>query len=109
MKAGRFLALAGAAAVCCASVFTPAHAVADDLTLSCSNGHRYYFRPQARTVRDEIVTAHLVVAPRRWIKMRLVPMGDGYRYAGRGVWLDGVGPVATLEFWKRPALSCTID
>jgi hypothetical protein len=39
----------------------------------------------------------------------LVPMGDGYRYAGRGVWLDGVGPVATLEFWKRPALSCTID
>ena len=109
MKAGRLLALAGAAVIWGVSTMAPAHAMERGIAVSCSNGHTYYFRPYARTVRDEIVTGQLVLAPHRRVKMRLIPKGDGYRYAGRGVWLDGVGPVATLVIWKGAPLSCVIE
>jgi hypothetical protein len=33
--------------------------------------------------------------------MRLIPMGSGYRYAGRGVWFDGMRGQAVLN-WGRP-------
>jgi hypothetical protein len=109
MKAGRLLALVGAAVAFGMSAITPTLAAERGIPVSCSNGHTYYFKPIALTVRDEIVTGQLILTPHRRVKMRLVPMGDGYRYAGRGVWIDGVGPTATLEVWKRAPLSCEIE
>ena len=108
MRSG-LLALVGIAALLAFSAVAPAAATESGISVSCSNGHTYYFIPHARTVRDEIVTGQLVLAPHRRVEMRLIPKGDGYRYAGRGIWLDGVGPVATLVIWKGAPLSCELD
>ncbi len=40
--------------------------------------------------------------------VRLVPMGVGYRYAGRGIWLDGFRDNALLNFGKHSQVACTI-
>ena len=40
--------------------------------------------------------------------MRLMPLGIGYRYAGPGVWFDGVRQNATLNFGMRSAVQCTV-
>ena len=37
----------------------------------------------------------------RGVHVRLIPMGSGYRYAGRGVWFDGMRQQAVLN-WGRP-------
>jgi hypothetical protein len=36
-------------------------------------------------------------------------MGAGYRYAGRGIWLDGVRNEAVLNFGARQAITCEVD
>jgi hypothetical protein len=41
--------------------------------------------------------------------VRLIPMGDGYRYAGRGVWLDGIRGDATLHFGQHRAVDCLVS
>lgn len=78
------------------------------LALSCDNGRIYAFR--ARSVSDlgEIVTGHLSTSPRSAVHVRLIPMGDGYRYAGRGIWFDGKREVAVLYFGKTSAVNCTV-
>jgi hypothetical protein len=40
--------------------------------------------------------------------MRLMPLGIGYRYAGRGVWFDGVRQDATLNFEMHSAVQHTV-
>jgi hypothetical protein len=35
-------------------------------------------------------------------------MGVGYRYAGRGFWLDGYRDNAVLNFGKQSQVACTI-
>jgi len=56
----------------------------------------------------EVVTAHLVLGPGRGTHVRLIPLGNGYRYAGRGVWFDGIRQEATLNFGPRSSVQCTV-
>ena len=79
-----------------------------DLALSCENGRTYPLCPIAVSDEGEIVTAHLVLGPRRGTHVRLMPLGIGYRYAGRGVWFDGVRQNATLNFGMHSSVQCTV-
>lgn len=40
--------------------------------------------------------------------LRLIPVGFGYRYAARGLWLDGWRSNADLYFGKREPIACTV-
>jgi hypothetical protein len=105
----RFLTrLAGAAFVLAlASPFaTVAHAA--DYVLSCENGRSYPIRARAVTVDGDLVTGYLYTGRHRGAHIRLVPMGAGYRYITRGVWVDGVREDAELDFWRHHPLGCTV-
>jgi hypothetical protein len=88
----------------------PANAgvVADHLSLACSNGHTYALSPRAVAVDGDLVTGYLHLSPRHAVHVRLIPMGDGYRYAGRGVWVDGIRHDATLHFGKHRSVDCLV-
>jgi hypothetical protein len=73
---------------------------------SCENGRAYPLVPVAVSDAGDIVTARLYTAPHRAVAVRLIPMGSGYRYAGRGIWLDGIRNQAVLNFGKSTAISC---
>jgi hypothetical protein len=79
-----------------------------ELQLSCENGRVYPLCPIAVSDQGEVVTAHLAMGRGRGVHVRLVPMGSGYRYIGRGVWIDGVRGDATLFLGKDRALACSV-
>ncbi len=58
-------------------------------------------RSQCRAKVDLVTGYLLVTGHGRGVHMRLIPMGSGYRYAGRGVWFDGMRGQAVLN-WGRP-------
>jgi hypothetical protein len=78
------------------------------LALNCDNGQTYPIRVRAVSEVGELVTGYLYTSPRRAQHFRLVPMGNGYRYAGYGFWFDGVGDEATLDFHVRQT-NCTVE
>jgi hypothetical protein len=78
------------------------------LTLSCENGRSYPLCPIAVSVEGEIVTGRLGLGAGRGVHVRLVPMGVGYRYIGRGVWFDGIRGDAVLYLGKNRAIGCTV-
>jgi hypothetical protein len=78
------------------------------LTLSCENGRSYPLCPIAVSIEGEIVTGRLGISPGRGLHVRLVPMGVGYRYIGRNVWIDGVRSDAVLYLGKHRAIACTV-
>lgn len=77
--------------------------------LSCDNGRTYPLVARAVTTDGDVVTGYIVFSPRRSVHVRLVPMEEGYRYAGRGVWLDGVRGTAELNLGKHSVVSCNIS
>jgi hypothetical protein len=77
-------------------------------TLSCENGQTYPIVARAVSVAGDLVTGYLVLSPRHAVHIRLIPMTDGYRYAGRGIWLDGLRTVAVLSFGKYQTVSCNV-
>ncbi|MBR0875293.1 hypothetical protein JQ633_33375 [Bradyrhizobium tropiciagri] len=79
-----------------------------EIVFTCENGRSYPLCPRAVTVEGEVVTASLRTGRHGSVYMRHVPMGVGYRYAGRGIWLDGVGESALLNFGKHSQVACTI-
>src|SRR4026209_620361 len=79
-----------------------------ELCLTCENGRSYPICPIAVSERGELVTAHLALGAGRGVHVRLVPMGAGYRYIGRGIWFDGLRGDATLFFGKDRAVACTV-
>jgi hypothetical protein len=79
-----------------------------DIALTCENGRTYPLCPIAVSDEGEIVTAQLVLGRGRGLHVRLMPLGIGYRYAGRGVWFDGVRQNATLNFGMNNAVQCTV-
>lgn len=79
-----------------------------EIVFTCENGRQYPLCPIAVTVTGEVVTASLVMGHHGGMHVRLVPMGVGYRYAGRGVWLDGHRDNALLNFGKHSQVACTI-
>ena len=78
------------------------------LWLSCENGGRYAVRPIAVSDEGDLVTGRLVIGRNQGIHVRLVPMGGGYRYAGRGVWFDGWRENVYLYRSKYRAIACTV-
>lgn len=112
MDWGRTLLLAGTAllAVSGGGVTNSARAggYCADMALTCENGRTYPLCPIAVSDEGEIVTARLVLGAGRGLHVRLMPLGIGYRYAGRGVWFDGVRQNATLNFGMHSAVQCTV-
>lgn len=79
-----------------------------EVALSCENGRQYPVCPIGVSVAGEIVTATLQLAPTRSAYVRLVPMGVGYRYIGKGFWFDGLRDNALLHLDKDSTVSCTV-
>jgi len=103
-----FLGVAALILCCAGSAQASSGGYCTELALSCENGRVYRFCPIATTDEGEVVTGHLVVSPRRGIHVRLVPMGSGYRYIGRGVYFEGIRREAMLYFNNRTPLACTV-
>jgi len=80
-----------------------------EIVFTCENGRTYPLCPIAVSVVGEVVTASLYTGHRGATHVRLVPMGVGYRYAGRGIWLDGFRENALLNFGKHSQVACTIQ
>ena len=80
-----------------------------EIVFVCENGREYPLCPIAVSVVGEVITASLYTSPRGATHVRLIPMGVGYRYAGRGVWLDGKRENALLNFGKHNQIACTIQ
>ena len=72
----------------------------NEIVFICENGHTYPLCPIAVSVVGEVVTASLFTG-RGSTHVRMIPMGVGYRYAGRGVWLDGFRENAVLNFKRQ--------
>ena len=87
--------------------YIPVGGPAGPIALACENGRTYPLRIRAVSDIGEIVTGYLVVSHQS-IHVRLIPMGDGYRYAGRGIWFDGKREVAILYFGEKHETNCTI-
>jgi hypothetical protein len=78
-----------------------------EIVFICENGQQYPLCPIAVSVVGEVVTGSLFTG-RHATHVRLIPMGVGYRYAGRGIWLDGFRENALLNFGKHNQIACTI-
>ena len=78
-----------------------------EIVFVCENGQQYPLCPIAVSVVGEVVTASLFTG-RHAAHVRLIPMGVGYRYAGRGIWLDGFRENALLNFGKHVQVACSI-
>ena len=80
-----------------------------EIVFTCENGRSYPLCPIAVSIVGEVVTASLYTGRPRATHVRLIPMGVGYRYAGRGIWLDGFRENALLNFGKHSQIACTIQ
>ena len=80
-----------------------------EIVLACENGREYPICPIAVTVTGELVTAQVHTGPRRSTYVRLVPMGVGYRYAGKGFWIDGWRENASVNFSNKSSVACTVQ
>jgi hypothetical protein len=80
-----------------------------EIVFTCENGREYPLCPIAVTIAGEVVTASLHTGPHNAAHVRLIPMGVGYRYAGRGIWLDGFRDNALLNFGKHRQVACTVQ
>jgi hypothetical protein len=77
--------------------------------LACENGHNYPLQPAAVSQDRDLVTGYLLkTGSGHAVHLTLVPMGNGYRYAGPDIWFDGVRGDAVLN-WDRPdAVPCKV-
>jgi hypothetical protein len=104
------MAVAGASSACIASPEPGAGSYLPGavLAISCENGANYRLSSGVVAIPGDIVTAHLHLSRHHSLPVRLIPMGEGYRYAGRGVWLDGIREHALLYFSKYRPLACVV-
>jgi hypothetical protein len=80
-----------------------------EIVFTCENGRQYPLCPIAVSVVGEVVTGSLHLGHHGATHVRMIPMGVGYRYAGRGIWLDGFRENALLNFGKHSQVACTIQ
>jgi hypothetical protein len=85
-----------------------AAARAGNLALTCDDGRVYRLQPRAISGDGDLVTGYLLNGPGGQRHLRLIPMGDGYRYSGVGVWLDGIRADATLNFGLHRSTRCDV-
>jgi hypothetical protein len=100
---------AGAVSRAGAQEFRPEILPGADFSISCENGGNYRLSSGPAVTPGDIVTAHLYLSPRHGLPVRLIPMGVGYRYAGRGVWLDGIRDHALLYLSKYRPVACIVS
>jgi hypothetical protein len=79
-------------------------AACSPITLVCENAHSYGICPIGVTDAGELVTG---TSP-GLMHMRLIPMGIGYRYAGKGIWFDGKGTAGRLFFGSQRSVACQV-
>jgi hypothetical protein len=84
-----------------------AAAYCDTITLVCENARTYGLCPIGVTDVGELVTATLTTPAPTYV--RLIPMGNGYRYAGRGIWFDGKGAAGRLFFGQNRSVACAVE
>jgi hypothetical protein len=88
-------------------IAVPALRSCQTITLLCENSRTYGLCPIAVTDVGELVTARLT-APHS-VHVRFVPMGDGYRYAGKGIWFDGKDAAGRLYFGSNRSVACSVS
>lgn len=76
--------------------------------VACENGANYMLQSDPVTYGGDVITGRFYFAPHRAAKVRLIPMGIGYRYAGKGFWLDGVRNRALLFLHKNRPVACNV-
>lgn len=109
MRFGRlFTQAVGLSALLLGAVISLGPGQASSLSLECENGRTYPIGVISVTEANELVTGTLYLGRRRGAYVRLVPMGLGYRYAGRGVWFDGFRDHAVLFFGQRRSIKCIV-
>jgi hypothetical protein len=91
------------------SAIAAADGTTENQTLTCDNGRIYQIRVRAVSEAGELVTGYIVIGPRKRTYFRLVPMGNGYRYAGNGFWFDGVRNMAQLTLGRNNTTACTVS
>ena len=79
-----------------------------DFVLACENGRSYPIQARAVTDQGDLVTGYVWTGRHHPAHIRLVPMGAGYRYAARGLWIDGWRQDAILNFGKNKSLACDV-
>jgi hypothetical protein len=78
------------------------------ITLVCENARSYGLCPIGVTDVGELVTGTLTTPGPTYV--RLIPMGNGYRYAGRGIWFDGKGSAGRLYFGSdNRSVACSVN
>jgi len=101
-------AASGPSAAADLGLITSGRGGCSEIVFVCENGRQYPLCPIAVSVVGEVVTASLYTG-RHSTHVRMIPMGVGYRYAGRGFWLDGFRENALLNFGKHSQVACTIQ
>lgn len=79
-----------------------------EFVFQCENGQQVAICPIELSVYGEVVTAHLKTSHHGSSHVRLVPMGVGYRYAGPGVWFDGLHEEGVLNYGNNTKIGCTM-
>jgi hypothetical protein len=88
---------------------TASVAAHNKMWLSCENGREYPIRPIGVSREYDLVTGYMLMTGHgRGVHMRLMPMGSGYRYAGPGVWFDGLRGQAVLNWGRPDEVPCTV-
>src|SRR5690348_13549455 len=77
------------------------------ITLVCENARSYGLCPIAVTDAGELMTARLTSPGPLYV--REIPMGYGYRYAGKGIWFDGKGTAGRLFFGPNRSVACNVE
>ena len=101
-------AASGPSAAADLGLITSGRGGCSEIVFVCENGRQYPLCPIAVSVVGEVVTASLYTG-RHSTHVRMIPMGVGYRYAGRGIWLDGFRENALLNIGKHAQIACTIQ
>lgn len=82
---------------------------APKMWLACENGQNYPIQPLAVSRENDLVTGYLLrTGTGHGVHLRLMPMGTGYRYAGPGVWFDGLRGEAVLNWGRADAVPCSV-
>ena len=79
------------------------------IALACHDGSNYPIQPIAVSRDGDLVTGYMLrTGTGRTIRLRLVPMGNGFRYEGGGIWFDGVRNRVVLNWGRAGAVSCEV-
>lgn len=82
--------------------------VANTFIVACENGANYLLQSHPTLYDGDVITGRFYLSPRHSVHVRLIPMGQGYRYAGRGLWLDGIRNQAVLFLHKNRPIACNV-